>query len=248
MCSRKCSRAPARLLPDRDGLAPGRGRGGRHRDRRRRRRLLSLRGHGGRRAGLARAMSSIGGSPAGLANGASAGTTLGRGSTIPACASSSRASSARQAVVLGTAGEFDRWVDPRARIVGGAIYGARSLVETVRSWRGWVRQKQRRSAPGDPVEMSRSPGAESQGKPASKLAFLRYFGANLAPRFAMLASPVLVLTRVLPSPSRGLFVLVVTTGEFLDFDHRHMDPPPPHADRSGPRFGRPGGPSVARAT
>lgn len=63
--------------------------------------------------------------------------------------------------------------------------------------------------------MAHPPEAEPQSKPASKLAFLLYFGANLAPRFAMLAS-MLVLTRVLPVAEYGLFVLVVTTGEFLE--------------------------------
>lgn len=47
----------------------------------------------------------------------------------------------KSGVVLETAGEFDRWVGLRARMVGGAIYKARSFVEIARSWYGWVRQK-----------------------------------------------------------------------------------------------------------
>lgn len=66
--------------------------------------------------------------------------------------------------------------------------------------------------------MSSSP-AEAKprggGGPGSKLAFLLYFGANLAPRFAMLAS-MLVLTRLLPLAEYGLLALVVTTGECLE--------------------------------
>jgi hypothetical protein len=40
-----------------------------------------------------------------------------------------------------SASEFDRWVNPQARIVGRAIYGARDLVARLRSCRRWVQKK-----------------------------------------------------------------------------------------------------------
>jgi lipid II:glycine glycyltransferase (peptidoglycan interpeptide bridge formation enzyme) len=46
----------------------------------------------------------------------------------------------KSGVVL-TTGEFDRWLNPQSRMVGGAIYGARNLVATLRSWQRWVHKK-----------------------------------------------------------------------------------------------------------
>jgi hypothetical protein len=46
----------------------------------------------------------------------------------------------KSGAVLG-ASEFDRWTTPQARVVGRAIYGARDLAATLRSWQRWVRKK-----------------------------------------------------------------------------------------------------------